>query len=258
MTSPSPSTLSNSNGNKTLSALNLIAYIANIGLVNGVPKLFNLPDNAELSAKYQTIVTPAGFAFAIWGLIFLMQLIWSIVQFVLPAIRTNPLVVKGVGYNYIWVCAFQVAWTFSFALEQISLSLFCMLGILLFLIRIYSTQQKVLEEYANVESSFTKNYWLLRFPFGLHLGWITAATLVNANVVLVAHNDVFTARPQFYAAMLSLAFTLVVTAGTLFQQAEKEKPDVVIPLVLTWALVSIASLCFVALSAVCFTIVFDS
>ena len=56
-----------------LNVLNFAAYVLNIGLVNGVPFLFKLPDNGEISQKYQTIVTPAGWAFAIWGLIFLTR-----------------------------------------------------------------------------------------------------------------------------------------------------------------------------------------
>lgn len=225
---------SSTNRIAALNVLNVIAYIANVGFVNGVPALFNVPDNGELSRKYQTIVTPAGWAFAIWGLIFLVQAIWSVVQVAVPSYRTNPLVVEGVDYNYIWVCLFQIAWTFAFGFERIGLSLVFMLGILFFLIRIYSLQQKTLIE--NNDVAFSRNYWLLRFPFGIHLGWIIAATLVNTNVVLVAFG--VSARLQFYAAMLSLVITLVVTAGSLFNQADKKHPDVVIPLVLVWALVS--------------------
>ena len=223
----------------TLNVFNLVAYIANVGLVNGVPSFFNLPDNGEMSRRYQTIVTPAGWAFAIWGLIFLVQAIWSVVQVAVPSIRSNPLVLNGVGYDYIWVCACQVAWTFAFGFEQINLSLVFMLGILYFLVRIYRKQQALLEQENDTATvPFSKNYWLLRFPFGIHLGWITAATLVNVNVVLVAYNNVFSGTLQFYAALLTLLITLVVSAGVLLNQVEKPYPDVVIPLVLVWALVS--------------------
>lgn len=226
---------SNSDAVSSLNILNVVAYIANIGLVMGVPALFHLPDNAELSAKYQTIVTPGGFAFAIWGLIFTMQLIWSVLQ-LLPTFRANPLVLEGVSYNYILVCAVQVGWTFSFALEQMVMSMIWMLAILFFLVRIYQEQSKVLMEHD--QESFNSNFWLLRFPFNLHLGWIVAATLVNFNVVLVAHNAATSV--QFTSAIVTLATALLVGGVMLYTQKDKQRPDVTIPLVLVWALNAIS------------------
>lgn len=225
----------------TLNVLNLVAYIANVGLVNGVPSLLNLPDNAEVSAKYQTLVTPAGWAFAIWGLIFLMQAIWSIVQIVVPAARSNPQVVDGVGTKYISVCFFQVAWTFAFGYEQMLLSMVFMLGILYYLYQIYVCQQAVLGQNDDMASS--KTYWLFQFPFGLHLGWIVAASLVNANLVLVAYGA--SASLMFAAAVTTVLVALVVAIFTLFRESQKEHPPtVVVPMVLVWALVSCFNDCF--------------
>ena len=218
----------------TLNIMNLVAYIANIGLVMGVPSLFNLPDNGELSAKYQTLVTPAGWAFAIWGIIFTFQAVWAVVQVLVPSFRSNPLV-QGIGYNYIFVCAVQVAWTFSFALERMVLALIWMLLILYFLFRIYQEQTKVMLEY-NDDDSFSKNFWLLRFPFNLHLGWIVAATLVNFNVLLVFYQT--TATVQFGFAIVTLLIALTVGGGVLLLQKAASRPTVTIPLVLVWALVS--------------------
>lgn len=220
----------------TLNILNLVAYIANIGLVMGVPSLFNLPDNAELSAKYQTLVTPAGWAFAIWGIIFTFQAVWAVVQILAPSFRSNPLV-QGIGYNYILVCAVQVAWTFSFALEQMVLAMIWMLLILYFLFRIYQEQGKVMLEYCDDDvDSFSKNFWLLRFPFNLHLGWIVAATLVNFNVVLVYYQTAATV--QFGFAIVTMLVALTVGGGVLFLQKVASRPNVTIQLVLVWALVS--------------------
>lgn len=220
-----------------LNILNAVAYVANIGLVMGVPSLFNLPDNAELSNKYQTIVTPAGWAFAIWGVIFTFQAIWATLQLMLPAFRSNPLVLEGVQYHYILVCAVQVAWTFSFALEQMVMSMVWMTSILYFLFRIFQAQNTVMEEFGH--ESFNANFWLLRFPFTLHLGWIVAATLVNFNVVLVAHSA--SSPIQFTFAILSLATALVVGGIALYKQKEQSTPDVTIPLVLCWALNAISN-----------------
>ena len=56
---------------------NVLAYIANVSVtyIIGISGLFGLPTNGELSAKYQTLVTPAGYAFSIWGLIYVLLLV---------------------------------------------------------------------------------------------------------------------------------------------------------------------------------------
>jgi hypothetical protein len=49
---------------------NVLAYVMNVLITYGigVGGLFDRPTNGELSEKYQTLVTPIGWAFAIWGL----------------------------------------------------------------------------------------------------------------------------------------------------------------------------------------------
>ena len=54
---------------EALNYLNLVAYLVNILITYGigVAGIFNFPTNGELSIKYQTLVTPVGWAFSIWG-----------------------------------------------------------------------------------------------------------------------------------------------------------------------------------------------
>merc|ERR1719502_929369 len=99
-----------------LNYANVIAFVLNCLFTFGATSAFGLPDNATLSIKYQTLVTPAPYAFAIWGAIFLSQFIWTVGQ-CLPAYRSTELVVKGVGYNYVFACAAQSIWTIVFGLE---------------------------------------------------------------------------------------------------------------------------------------------
>ena len=50
--------------------VNLLAYIVNVFVTYlvGVGGYMDLPSNSELSQKYQTLVTPVGWAFSIWSL----------------------------------------------------------------------------------------------------------------------------------------------------------------------------------------------
>ena len=98
--------------------VNLVAYGLNVLFTYGigVAGLFNLPDNTVLSEKYQTLVTPIGWAFSIWGPIFISDALFTLAQ-LLPKYRDNAIVVDGVGYWYAAVCLAQIFWTLSFSLE---------------------------------------------------------------------------------------------------------------------------------------------
>jgi hypothetical protein len=111
----------------SLSVLNIAAYLGNALVTYGVGTgaFSKLPTNEELSRKYQTLITPAGWAFSIWGLIFVSQFIW-----VSQARRS----VQPVGLNYVGVCVAQMVWTLAFAQEFMVLAMAAMLAILVFLV----------------------------------------------------------------------------------------------------------------------------
>jgi hypothetical protein len=205
--------------------LNAAAYVVNCIVTYAVGASDSSHSNAEISAKYQTLVTPAGWAFAIWGVIFIMQFVWAVAQ-LLPAFRASPLVLEGVRWYYLGVCGAQVAWTLFFTNELISLSLIAMLLILALLDKIVGSQHKL-------GGGFSTRDWVLKAPFEIHAGWILAASLVNISVVLVKWNA--SALVQFTAALVSLVILLLGNAYFL----HLSRPIYSIPLVLSWATVAI-------------------
>lgn len=211
-----------------LNFVNIFAYIVNIVVTYGigVGGVFDLPTNDELSAKYQTLVTPIGWTFAIWGLIFALQAMWAIVPLVVSKQRDNPFL-YAVGTYYLGVCIAQTAWTIFFSMEVIWASLISMLVIAVFLWRIVW----VLSGTSSAYKGSLANYILWRLPFSIHTGWITAAAFVNANVYLVDLGVGSTL--QFYAALFSLFSILVIASLTTLSL------DIIIPLVLSWALFGI-------------------
>ena len=152
-----------------------------------------------------------------------MQALWAIIPLVVKKQRDNPLIF-AVGYNYVAVCVAQAFWTVAFSLEIIWASLICMLIILFFLWRIVWCTSETNTPY----KGSLANYILWRFPFAIHAGWITAASFVNANVLLVDLQ--VEADLQFYAALASLFLILVIATTTTISL------DLTIPLVLAWAL----------------------
>jgi len=214
----------------TINYVNAIAYFSNFLVVFGSTQA-GLPDNATLSAKYQTLVTPAGYAFSIWGIIFTAELVWTIVQ-LLPAYRSNALVVSGVGYNFALACLAQCAWTIFFGLEKITLSLVAMICILIPLVLI-------LLKISETSSTTYGEYWLLKFPFLIHAAWIMAATLVNVNVVVVAYK----ASSEIQAIIGWISLVIVFFVGAYFTTTiwRRTKRVWVVPCVLVWATTAIAS-----------------
>ena len=213
---------------QVLNYANVLAFLLNCAITFGADTVLQLPNNAILSLKYQTLITPAPYAFAIWGIIFTSQLVWTLAQFWVPRYRTNDLVVKGVGYNYVYVCVAQSMWTFCFGYERMMLSLIAMLAILLPLVRIVTKMR-------TMTTTTLGQYWLFQFPFELHAGWIMAATLVNVNVVVVASQA--TADVQTWCGGVSLVVVLFVGLGYTLRTPQQ----LVIPCVLIWAAFAIGA-----------------
>ena len=131
----------------------------------------------EISDQHPVLITPAGYAFAIWGIIYAGLIAFAIYQ-ALPAQRTNPRL-RRIGYYYVVSCIGNVAWEYVWLHEQINLSLIMMFVIFVSLLLIY------LRVDINRENVSTAESWCVNAPFGLYLGWITVASIVNVSVVLV-------------------------------------------------------------------------
>lgn len=203
---------------------NLLAYVVNFVLVYGVGTGGWIgKTNGELSDKYQTLVTPNSSAFIIWAVIFLSQGLFCVGQF-LPRFRDHPMVTDGVSWWFNAVVATQVAWTLSFALEVVPLSLAFMFLIWLSLMTILYKQYHAESDGSALE------FLLLRFPFAIHGGWITAASALNVNVLVVYMGE--PAYVQLSVAIVSLAVLHAVSVWVLFNIP---RPNWTMACVLAWA-----------------------
>jgi len=206
--------------------LNIIGYVINFLITFGVGTLAIIPgamDIGDLSDKYQTIVTPNGTAFSIWGIIFIAQAIFAIGQ-LLPRYRSKAAVQDGLKYWYFLVCIVQALWTFFFSYELITLSLPAIALICICLLCAITSQYHCELERTHIE------FWMMRFPFMIHCGWLTAATALNTNVVIV--NEAASASVQLTGGIISLAVLHAVAVVALWLP---EYPNYVIPSVLVWA-----------------------
>lgn len=117
---------------KHLRLANALGYVGLI-TVNALSIFGRLgPSNADVSAKFQTLITPTGSTFMIWGVIFLLQLM-SVVMQVLPIGKTKlrDETVNAIGYCWILGWTAQCAWQFAFVREAKVLCAFFLTGALL-------------------------------------------------------------------------------------------------------------------------------
>lgn len=216
---------------------NAAAYFCNVLITYliGAAGVGGLPDNAVLSKKYQTIVTPIGWAFSIWGPIFISQAVFVVMQ-MLPQYRASDFVSKGVAYWYGFVCFFQCCWTIAFSSEVMWLSVVFMFSILISLaLLVRSLNTNVV-----LDTDITPGqFFLYKFPFVLHCGWIVAASAVNFSVAVVAYDDNFpnntNLQLQICIAVLSFITLSLVTAYSIFIM-ESKGTGLVLAGVQAWAL----------------------
>lgn len=193
-------------------AANILAFVA-VLVVNYLSNA--LPINGrtaqEISDSFPSYFTPAGYTFAIWGLIYTALLGFIIYQ-ALPANRERPFQ-KQIGWLFVASSIFNITWLFSFHYGLYALSVVLMVGLLATLIAIYLR----LNIGRPNPSLLNAEKLLVQAPFSLYLGWITVATIANIATFLVSINwDGFgLAGPTWSAVMISVA---VVVAGILLVQ----------------------------------------
>lgn len=185
-------------------------WLAAVGRVNGVSP-------SDISDKYPTPITPAGYAFSIWSVIYLGMIAFSIYQ-MLPR---NAARFRSIRSLYIMTCALNCGWIYMWHSDQIAicLVLIFLLAVCLFLINL---NLKV--------TTGPGEYWLAKAPFSIYFGWVTAATLVNFAILLVQMN--ISVSPW-------LGIGLILFAAALGVILRIRLVNYLYPLAIAWALTAI-------------------
>lgn len=173
------------------------------------------------------LVTPANYAFAIWGLIYLGLIGFGIYQ-ALPRQRYNPRLLK-LRAPIIWASVFQIVWVYLFQVQQFWLSVAFMFGILLNLIAAY-----IWSRFENNRVS-REEKWFAQFPISIYLGWISVASIVNVASALYASRwNGFGIAPSVWTILMIL-IAATITIAIIFRYR-----DIAFTGVIVWAFVAIA------------------
>ncbi len=176
-------------------AMPVVAWFSNQGAFG--------PDNGTISGRYPTLLVAAGYAFAIWGLIFLLDVVYGIWQASGerrrdPTLtRIAPWATAGFALTAIWMPLFSMGW-FWWCLAVIFLALACLARCALILTR---------------DEQQLRGQWLMAWtPLSLHAGWLSVAAFLNLAQVIVAYRLLSTTDMLGWSLVLFAAATIVLLA----------------------------------------------
>lgn len=183
----------------------------------------------EVSALYENLFTPAGYAFAIWGFIYLLLIAFVAYQWFawLRHRQDEELMKTGLWFalgnlaNGIWI----YAWTHLY----IGLSVILILILLLSLIML--TFRLRLEIWDAPVRIIAFVWW----PVCVYLGWIVVATVANVSAFLVSTGWTGGPLSQTTWAIIMIAAATVIYSMLIYHRNMREAAMVGI-----WALVAIA------------------
>lgn len=182
---------------------------------------------ADVSAQFPTLFTPAGFTFAIWGIIYLLLIAFAFFQLSFWR-QENPVYVQKIGYLFVLSCVANAGWLFAFHYLQIALSMLLMLVLLGSLIAIY----RRLEIGQNSVGGAVR--WLGHLPFRVYLGWICVATIANTAIFLTDLGWEGNPGGPVFWTLLVLSTAVGIALWMLFRRR-----DTAFALVILWALYGI-------------------
>ncbi len=208
---------------------NLFAFIVTLA-VNGLAgtTLLNNRTTAQVSDLYASPITPAGYVFAIWGLIYALLLVFVIYQ-LLPK-QKDKLFQRQIGGLFILTSIFNVVWLFLWQYDYIVVSVILMLALLVTLIKIYLRL-----DIGKSKAPLTEKF-CVQLPFSVYLGWITVASIANIAAALVSVGwGGFGLSAEIWA-IVAILVALIVTLAVIVTRR-----DVAYSLVIVWALAGIAA-----------------
>ncbi|MHA4808597.1 hypothetical protein ACX0G9_10855 [Flavitalea flava] len=180
----------------------IINYLSNKGGFNGTTI-------AAVSAKYPALFTPAGYAFSIWGLIYLGLICFVVFQ--LRGLWSKPgtitkaetdVLTRQTGWWFVLSCLANSAWVLAWVFEFTGLSVLIMVVLLFSLLKIILRTDMELTDPPLRTIAFV--WW----PFSLYAGWISVALIANVSAWLVKIN-----WNGFGIGEVSWAIIMILVAG---------------------------------------------
>ena len=188
-------------------------------------QILDLPAIGEISDKYATYLTPAGYAFSIWSLIYLLLIVFAVYQARdLRDPRDDNDVPQLLGPLFVIASICNGLWTFVFVNEWIGLS------VVILLVLTASLYAGLWRLGVGTTRPSTRDFLMVWLPLMLYTGWVTAASIVNIATYLDSQD--VTVSPL--ASIVVIAVLTVALLTLLFKRNLRE-----LLISCAWALVAV-------------------
>ena len=206
--------------------LNIILFAIMITantLANTLP--INGFTTGELSDMYPNLFVPAGVTFSIWGIIYLLLLIFVVTQTVAAFSEkaSKYLLSPLASWAFALTCVLNSLWIITWHYQMVFLSVVVMLLFLATLIYLVK----------RMDSERIENFWsrfAVKLPFSIYLGWISVATIANITALLVHWNWNGFGIPENIWTIIMIGAGTFLAATMMLKRA-----DIFYALVVIWA-----------------------
>eukprot|EP00979_Chaetoceros_neogracilis_P002849 scaffold470_cov276-Chaetoceros_neogracile.AAC.4 len=218
----------------TVRIVNLVSYGINLVSVGRPGRMDGQAvDDGELAPRTgKTLVAPSGWSFAIWGPIFLGELVSVTAPFFIK--ESDPIVelLRKTYGPFITAQLFQSLWCAAFRPKYKGSAMFISTGML----------SATAFHLSKAHAIFTANpllysnlqYGLFFLPMALHFGWTTAASLVNLNGSVALQKGASSTIIKYVGHLSVLAATVL----GIYIAKTRDAP--VFAGVISWALFAVA------------------
>mmetsp|Transcript_27329 Transcript_27329/g.40475 ORF Transcript_27329/g.40475 Transcript_27329/m.40475 type:complete len:319 (-) Transcript_27329:326-1282(-) len=218
----------------TLRIVNLISYGINFFAVQRPGRMDGqAAEGGELAPRTgKTLVAPSGWAFAIWGPIFLGELVCVTASFLIK--ESDPIVelFRKTSGPFIAAQLFQSLWCAAFRPKYKGSSMFISTGLLS--ATAYSLSKAHAAFAANPQLYSNLQYGIFFLPMALHFGWTTAASIVDLNGSVSMQNNSSSTIIKY------VGHVSVLAASVLGVYIAKTRNAPVYAGVIAWALSAVA------------------
>jgi hypothetical protein len=198
----------------------VVNILADVLPINGL-------NTGAISDTFHVYFVPAGYVFAIWGIIYIGLIAYAVYQ-ALPSQRENPRL-QATGW---WIALGGLANSAWIFLWHYELFVWTLVAMLVLLGTLLITYLRLGTGRTLVSPSET---WAVRLPFSIYLGWITVATVANVTDVLdFVKWNAFGIAPETWMVIVLVAVLLIAVLMNFTRR------DIAYAAVLLWALAGIA------------------
>jgi len=212
----------------TRQAVTVLAFLLTMAVnvaANAVP--FNGQTTRAISDGFNVFIIPAGYVFAIWGLIYVLLGAFTTWQ-ALPRNRDDA-TLRRLGYLPALSGLINSIWLLLFHYNAFVIALGVIVALLVTLIAIH------LRLWENRPQLRGTPFWTVRVPWSVYLGWVTVATITNvAQTLSFVGFDGFGIEPALIAAVV---LAVGIAIASMFVLRFRDAPY---GLVIVWAYVGIA------------------